>query len=375
MSTFSTNRLFSFMKKETFQIIRDPSSYLIAIFLPLMMIFLFGYGVSLDANNIEIGIVLEDTSPEARSMAAAFSHNHYFKTHISDNRNQIENDLTAAKIRGFIVIPQDFTKKILNNQIATIQIIADGSETNTASFVENYAEGVIKIWLENRQKTLGITPTSAITTQTRVWFNPELKSRDVLLPGSLAVTMALIGTLLTALVVAREWERGTMEAILATPIRIDELIIGKLLPYFLLGMGSMAICVFLTVLGFRVPFNGSLWVMALATALFLFAALSQGLLISTLAKNQFVASQAAINAAFLPAYMLSGFLYEIDSMPWAIRMITHLLPARYFVSIIKTNFLAGVIWTDILPNLMAMLLIGLVLLTLVARKTKRNLDP
>jgi len=375
MSTFSTNRLFSFMKKETFQIIRDPSSYLIAIFLPLMMIFLFGYGVSLDANNIEIGIVLEDTSPEARSMAAAFSHNHYFKTHISDNRNQIENDLTAAKIRGFIVIPQDFTKKILNNQIATIQIIADGSETNTASFVENYAEGVIKIWLENRQKTLGITPASAITTQTRVWFNPELKSRDVLLPGSLAVTMALIGTLLTALVVAREWERGTMEAILATPIRIDELIIGKLLPYFLLGMGSMAICVFLTVLGFRVPFNGSLWVMALATALFLFAALSQGLLISTLAKNQFVASQAAINAAFLPAYMLSGFLYEIDSMPWAIRMITHLLPARYFVSIIKTNFLAGVIWTDILPNLMAMLLIGLVLLTLVARKTKRNLDP
>jgi ABC-2 type transport system permease protein len=186
--------------------------------------------------------------------------------------------------------------------------------------------------------------------------------------------MALIGTLLTALVVAREWERGTMEAILATPIRIDELLLGKLLPYFILGMGSMTICIFLTVLGFQVPFHGSLWVMALATGLFLVAALSQGLLISTLAKNQFIASQAAINAAFLPAYMLSGFLYEIDSMPLPIRMITHLLPARYFVSIIKTNFLAGVIWSDILPNLLAMLLIGIVLLGLVAKKTKRQLD-
>lgn len=374
MSDFSITRLISFMKKEFFQIVRDPSSYLIAIFLPLMMIFLFGYGVSLDANTIQIGIVLEDISPQARSIASAFANTPYFKARISSNRQQIEDDLTATKIRGFIVIPQDFSEKMLSQQIATIQIIADGSETNTATFVQFYAEGVIRNWLESRQAALGVKTKSAITTQTRVWFNPELKSRDVLLPGSLAVTMALIGTLLTALVVAREWERGTMEAILATPIRIDELIIGKLLPYFLLGMGSMAICIFLTVLGFRVPFNGSLWVMALATALFLIAALSQGLLISTLAKNQFVASQAAINAAFLPAYMLSGFLYEIDSMPWAIRVITHLLPARYFVSIIKTNFLAGVIWTDILPNLMAMLLIGIVLLTLVVRKTKRNLD-
>lgn len=374
MSQFSPKRLLAFMKKEFFQIVRDPSSYLIAIFLPLMMIFLFGFGVSLDANTIRIGLVLEDTSREARSLAYAFQKTAYFETLIRHNRKQVEDELMASKIRGFVVIPQDFTKKIRANETATIQIIADGSETNTASFVESYAEGVIANWSRDIKSQLVIPAVGSVNTQTRVWFNPELKSRDVLLPGSLAVTMALIGTLLTALVVAREWERGTMEAILATPIRIDELIIGKLLPYFILGMGSMCICVFLTVLGFNVPFNGSLWLMALATGLFLVASLSQGLLISTLAKNQFVASQAAINAAFLPAYMLSGFLYEIDSMPLPIRLITHLLPARYFVSIIKTNFLAGVIWSDILPNLMAMLIIGVVLLGIVARKTKRRLD-
>lgn len=374
MSNFSNERLFAFMKKEFYQIVRDPSSYLIAIFLPLMMIFLFGFGVSLDANTIRIGLLLEDTSREARSLAFAFQKTTYFDTTIHYNRKQIENELIASKIRGFVVIPQDFTKRIRANETVNIQIIADGSETNTASFVESYAEGVIANWSRDIKSQLVIPAVGSINTQTRVWFNPELKSRDVLLPGSLAVTMALIGTLLTALVVAREWERGSMEAILATPIRIDELIVGKLLPYFILGMGSMCICVFLTVIGFHVPFNGSLWLMALATGLFLIAALSQGLLISTLAKNQFVASQAAINAAFLPAYMLSGFLYEIDSMPWPIRLITHLLPARYFVSIIKTNFLAGVIWSDILPNLMAMLIIGIVLLGIVARKTKRRLD-
>ncbi|HRE31910.1 MAG TPA: ABC transporter permease [Candidatus Berkiella sp.] len=362
------------MKKEFFQIIRDPSSYLIAIFLPLMMIFLFAYGVSLDANIIRIGIVLEDMSPLARSIAAAFKNTPYFQAELSDNREKIENDLAAALIRGFIVIPQDFSKKVMAHETATIQIIADGSETNTASFVENYAQGVIQAWLVNQNQASGVTPVSTITTQSRVWFNPELRSRDVLLPGSLAVTMALIGTLLTALVVAREWERGTMEAILATPIRIDELIIGKLLPYFMLGMCSMAICVIITVNGFSVPFHGSIWIMALSTALFLMAALGQGLLISTLAKNQFVASQAAINAAFLPAYMLSGFLYEIDSMPWPIRLITHLLPARYFVSIIKTNFLTGVVWSQMLPNLLAMFVLGTLLLFIVAKKTKRRLD-
>jgi len=374
MSAFSTKRLLAFIKKEFYQILRDPSSYLIAIFLPLMMIFLFGYGVSLDANSIKIGLVLEDSSREARSLAYAFQNTPYFNTEVSFDRKKVEEDLIASKIRGFVVIPQDFTKDLRGNKNAMVQIIADGSETNTASFVESYAEGVIANWSKDIRSQLVIPAVGSITPQTRVWFNPELKSRDVLLPGSLAVTMALIGTLLTALVVAREWEKGTMEAILATPIRIDELIIGKLLPYFILGMGSMTICVFLTVLVFNVPFNGSLWVMALATALFLIAALGQGLLISTLAKNQFVASQAAINVAFLPAYMLSGFLYEIDSMPWSIRMITHLLPARYFVSIIKTNFLAGVIWSDILPNMAAMLVIGLALLILIARKTKRRLD-
>ncbi|MGD9591313.1 MAG: ABC transporter permease, partial [Candidatus Berkiella sp.] len=193
-------------------------------------------------------------------------------------------------------------------------------------------------------------------------------------PGSIAIIMALIGTLLTALVVAREWERGTMEAMLSTPIHISELIIGKVTPYFMLGMCSMILCVGISVFIFNVPFVGSILLLAFATGIFLLAGLSQGLLISTLSKNQFVASQAAINAAFLPAYMLSGFLYEIQSMPGPIRAVTYLLPARYFVSIIQTSFLAGVIWSEILPNLLAMLAIAGFFLFLVTKKSKKSLE-
>lgn len=373
MITFSTRRMFAFMRKESLQMTRDPSSFLIAVVLPMMLIFLFGYGVSLDANTIKIGLVVEDTSPMARDLASAFLNTRYFSTQVATSRNELTQQLVAAHIRGLVVIPQDFSERLRRDQRSPIQIIADGTEPNTANFVQNYAEAVINGWWSHWQKQEGLSFAS-IKTETRVWFNPELKSRNVLLPGSIAVIMALIGILLTALVVAREWERGTMEAILSTPIHISEFVIGKLLPYFILGMGSMILCVVFTVFGFNVPFVGSFLIMIIATSFFLFAGLGQGLLISTLAKNQFVASQAAINAAFLPAYMLSGFLYEIDSMPIAIQIVTMILPARYFVSIIKTLFLAGDVSPIILPNLLAMLALGSFFLILVIRKSKKSLE-
>lgn len=374
MTQFSMRRLLALVYKESLQVLRDPSTLMIAVILPLIMIFLFAFGVSLDLNKIRIGLVLEDTSPEARSLAAAFQNTPYFSAITETSRPKLTEELVAAKIRGIVVIPQDFAKNLKRGEIAPIQVIADGSETNTASFVQSYAEGVTALWWLSWQQEHGITELPSIISQVRVWFNAEIKSRNVILPGSLAIIMALIGTLLTALVVAREWERGTMEAILSTPVRISEFIIGKMIPYFLLAMGSMLFCIALAVFAFKVPFEGSILVLMLATAIFLLAALSQGLLISIISKNQFVASQAAINAAFLPAYMLSGFLYEIQTMPLPIRTLTYLFPPRYFVSIIQTSFLAGDVWSLILPDMLAMLGLGSFFLMLVIKKSKKSLE-
>ncbi len=369
----SLERLLAFTYKESLQAWRDPSTLIIAVILPAIMMFLFAFGVNLDLNNIRIGLVLEDTSPEARSLAKAFESTTYFNVRADTHRETLTEELVAGRLRGLVVIPQDFTAKLQRDETSPVQVIADGSETNTASFVLNYANGVVENWRASQQEQQGLDIPS-IRSQARIWFNPELKSRNVILPGSIAIIMALIGTLLTALVVAREWERGSMEAILSTPIHISELIIGKVTPYFILGMCSMILCVSSSVFVFGVPFVGSIWLLSLATAIFLLAGLSQGLLISTLSKNQFVASQAAINAAFLPAYMLSGFLYEIQSMPTALKAVTYLLPARYFVSIIQTSFLAGVVWSEIIPNMLAMLAIASFFLFIVVRKSKKSLE-
>lgn len=369
----SLTRLAAFTYKEFLQAIRDPSTLIIAVILPAIMMFLFAYGVSLDTNNIRIGLVLEDTSAQAISLAKAFESTPYFNVKTDTHRQALTDELVAGKLRGMVVIPQDFSAKLLRNEASPVQVIADGSETNTANFVQNYANGVVQTWALNELAQIDVK-IPAIKVEQRVWFNPELKSRNVILPGSMAIIMALIGTLLTALVVAREWERGSMEAILSTPIHISELIIGKVAPYFMLGMISMILCVTICVFIFKVPFEGSIFILSLSTGIFLIAGLSQGLLISTLSKNQFVASQAAINAAFLPAYMLSGFLYEIQSMPAPIKAITYLLPARYFVSIIQTSFLAGVVWSELLPNMFAMLLIASFFLYIVTKKSKKSLE-
>lgn len=347
---------------------------LIAFVLPLLMMFLFAYGVSLDADKIKIGILLEDTSTEARSLTNAILATPYFDARTGYDRKGLEEDLTGGRLRGVVTIPSDFSKNINRGTKASLQLLLDGSETNTAKFVLNYAGGVIANWNIGRALEKINRTNPPITLEPRVWFNPALISRQVLLPGSVAIIMSLIGTLLTALVVAREWERGTMEAMMSTPIRIYEMLLGKLIPYFLLGLGSMTLCVTLTVTLFDVPFRGSYLVLLVSTSFFLLAALGQGLLISTLTRNQFVSGQIAIMVGFLPAFILSGFLFEITSMPWPIRAITYLFPPRYFVTILQSAFLTGVIWDLIIPNLLAMLAIALFFFILTAHKTVKRLD-
>lgn len=371
---FSFRRCYAFFIKESIQVIRDPNSIMIAFILPLILLFLWGYGVSLDTNVIRIGVVLEDTAPEARSLAQAYSRTRFFNVEQSLYRENLIDDMIRSKLRGIVIIPEDFSDKVRRGKDAKIQVIADGSETNTASFVRNYTQGVLSTWLQQLKQDGYPSITTPIETQTQVWYNPELKSRYTLLPGSIAVTMTLIGILLTALVVSREWERGSMEALLTTALTRNEFILGKLAPYFLLGMGSMLMCLILSTTLFSVPFRGSYWILFMATGLFLVAGLGIGLLISSTSKNQYVATQFALFIGFLPSFILSGVIYEISSMPLYLRGITYLVPARYFVSILQSLYLSGDVWGLLIPNLLGLSIIAIVILWMVQRKITNRLE-
>lgn len=374
-SKFSYRRLKSLVIKEFIQMIRDPSSLMIGIGLPLILMFIYGFGVSLDVKNLKIGVVLEDNSPDTQSFVQSLTASQYFETKIVRNRRDLLEDILSGAIRGFVVVPSyyaQFEKR--PDTIAPIQVIADGSETNTASFVQNYIAGAWQIWKEQKRMDDGREQAGKVNAQPHFWYNEQLESRNFLIPGSLAIIMALIGTLLTALVVSKEWERGTMEALMSTPVHIVEILIGKLIPYFLLGMGAMTMSVIIAIFLYDVPFHGSFLLLSLVSAVFLLDSLEIGLLISTLARNQFAASQAAIVSAFLPAFMLSGFIFEIASMPLPIRVFTYLLPARYFVSSLQTLFLVGNVWSLIVYNLLSMTVFGIIIFIIIARRTVKRLD-
>ncbi len=371
----SGRRVRALLVKETLQILRDPSSILIAFVLPGLLLFIFGYGVSLDATRVPIGLVLEDSTPEIRSFAAAFTESRYFGAQVGADRRAFEAALLAGELDGIVVVPSYFSARYVGPAgEAPIQIITNGAQPNNASFVEGYVRGTWQLWQAQQAHELGAEPRRLISLQPRFWYNPQLNSHFFLVPGSVAIIMTLIGTLLTALVVAREWERGTMEALMATPVRIGELLVGKLVPYYLLAMASALLNVTLAVVLFGVPYRGSLAALAVVVTAFLAAALGMGLLISTLARNQFVAGQMAMLAAFLPAFLLSGFIFEISSMPLPIRVLTYVLPARYLVSSLQTLFLAGDIWSVLLPAVGSMFLIAGVFFGLTARLTVKRLD-
>lgn len=368
-------RLKALFTKEFIQIIRDPSSLLISVVLPLVLLFLYGFGVSLDLNHLKIGLVLEDTSPAAISFAKAMTDSPYFDVTLRRDRRELDEDIMKGSIRGMVIIPSYFSgNRYTAGKTAPIQVITDGSEPNTASFVQNYVASAWQNWLVQETISNNLKGLPLINVEPRYWFNEQLESRNFLIPGSLAIIMALIGTLLTALVVSREWERGTMEALMTTPVHIVELVIAKLIPYFILGMLSMTLCIFTTKIVYGIPFRGSWIALELVTACFLASALSLGLLISTLARNQFVAAQAAMVTAFLPAYMLSGFIFEIASMPAPIRFLTYFLPPRYFVTCLQTLFLAGNVWTLIIANIIPMLLIATFFFLVTAELTAKRLD-
>lgn len=373
-STDRFRRIGALIRKETRQIIRDPSTIVIAVILPLTLLFLFGYGVSFDARRIEIGLVVEDPTPETGSFTASLTNSPLFVAHTARDRRNFDSDLVAGRIDGIVVLAANFTAQAARGDRAPIQVIVDGSDPNNATLVRNYLQGVWGNWLTQEAIARGERVTVPLTVVPRVWFNPELSSHHYLVPGSIAIILMLIGALLTALVVAREWERGTMEALLATPIGIIDVLAGKLIPYFVLGMITMTLATGTALFLFKVPFRGSFAVLALMTAVFLTTALAQGLLISTLARNQLVAAQSTMISAFLPSFFLSGFVFEIAGMPLPLRIISYAVPARYFVSGLQTLFLAGNVWSVIWPNLAGMAIIASIYIALTASKTKTRLD-
>jgi ABC-2 type transport system permease protein len=374
VSAASRMRLFGLVRKETLQILRDPSSISIAFVLPAVLLLMFGYGVSLDAKNVPVALLVENPTEATASFADSLINSPYFAPLVVRNRRAAERALIAGDADAIVVLRSDFGRMVRAPAGAQIQAILNGSDANTARIIDGYLEGAWQKWLEQRALDEGRVATPPVTIAQRVWFNAELRSRNFLVPGLIAIIMTLIGTLLTAMVVAREWERGTMEALMVTPVRIGEVLLGKLIPYFLLGMGGMALSAALAVWVFAVPFRGSLAVLFAVSALFMLTALGMGLLISTVARSQFVAGQVAIIVAFLPAFILSGFIFDIASMPVVVQWITHVLPARYFVSSLQTLFLAGDVWPVVLTDGAVLLVMAAFFLGLTRRNTKKSLE-
>ncbi len=374
MDADSVQRLSGLVRKESLQIMRDPSSIAIAFILPVVLLFLFGYGVSLDAKDIPVGIVVEQPDAATQSLSGSFEHSDYFSPSYFRSIQDAEWALEQGRIQGIVWLKSNFARHLLTNTQAVIAVRVNGVDSNQANLTLGYIQGTWLAWLNQYSAAQGVKLELPVQLEHRVWFNPAVSSRFFLVPGLVAIIMTLIGSLLTAMVVAREWDRGTMEALMVTSLRNAEFIAGKLIPYFILGMASLIVTVALSIMIFEVPFAGSFWLLLLTGALFMLVSLAIGLLISIVSKNQFVAGQVAIIVSFLPAFILSGFIFDINSMPSAIQLITHIVPARYFVAILQTLFLAGDVWPVILANVGALFVLLAVFSVLVAKKTRKRLE-
>ncbi|HEY0766979.1 MAG TPA: ABC transporter permease [Steroidobacteraceae bacterium] len=368
-------QLAAVMIKEAKQVTRDPSSWIIAVVLPLTFLFLFGYGISLDTTVVKIAVVREDGSRDARAFAAALTSSKWFLVVPATDRGSGERLLQDQNVKAVLVIPAEFgTRLNAQNTSAQVQLLVDGAEPNTANFVHGYVNAVWNGFLAARGLERGTAVALPVSVEARYWYNANAVSRWFLIPGSMTVIMTLLGTLLTSLVIAREYERGTLEALYATPVTRGQILIGKTLPYFLLAMISMAVCVLTALLLFQLPLRGSFLALGLVSGVFLVPALGQGLLISVTMRTQMAAAQLGLMTGYLPAMMLSGFLFDIHSMPPWLRAITLVIPARYMNVSLQTVFLAGDLWSVLIPNMLFMLAVGGLFFGLTWRRLHKRLD-
>ena len=365
--------LLALIKKEIKQILRDPSSIIIAFVLPLISILIYMYGINLDSVRVTMGIKNDDPTLEVATLVKSFGHSKYVNSIYFDNLKDIETAIIRSKIKGAVIIPNDFSTKLARGQNADLLIITDGSEVNTANYVQSYALSIANSWLMT-SKYAGSVKSPSVSAEVRTWYNPDLNSHYFIVPGSIAITMTLIGILLTSLVVAREWERGTMEAMLSTSVKTIHIVLGKYIPYFILGMLSLIFNIFLCVVIFQIPFRGSYLVLLVVSGLFLFTSLGIGLNVSSVLKNQFLASMVAMSVGFMPALMLSGLMFPINSMPVFFQHLTRILPPRYYVSFVESEFMAGGVNSIRLENAIYLTILGLLFFAAVYKNTSMRLE-
>jgi len=339
--TFSPSRLWAIARKEAIQLRRDARSLGLAFVLPLVMLILFGYAITTDVQRITTAIVDRDHTPESRALTAAFAGSSYFTVkHMPSTADGLDELIDLADIRVAIVIPERFSVDLLAGRPAPVELLLDGSDAKTANVARGYADAIARTFSNNARVTSGVGP-APVQAEGRVWYNETLDSASMIVPGLIAVIMSIISAMLTSLTVSREWERGTMEQLAATPVSRAEVILGKLVPYLAIGLIDVAIAVIVGVFVFGVPFRGNLLTFALGTTVFLVGVLGLGTLLSTKLKSQLLASQAAIFATYLPALLFSGFMYTLSNMPEILQWISRVIPARYYVSFTRGVFLKG----------------------------------
>jgi ABC-2 type transport system permease protein len=369
-------RMRGLLRKEVKHVLRDPSAILTAILMPIVLLLVNGFGISLDAYHMPVAVVVSAPEEAARGMLQAMDASPYLSVQRAASVHDAEAALTAGRVRGILVVREDVTQRLRRTAAwpATVGLAVNATDPNTARILEGYVSGALSVWLSGSARELRRMPGGGIDLEYRDWFNPELHSADFIVPGVIAMVMTMAGTLLTAGGVSREWEHGTMETMLASPVRMVELVLAKLICNFGLGIGSMGLSVVLAVFLFQVPFRGGYLALALAASLFLVFALGLGLFISTVSRNQFVSSQLAFLTTMMPAMMLSGMLFDIAAMPRWLQIVTFFVPARYLVSILQTVFLAGDVWSVILPNLAGLAAAAVLALGATIAVTRRRLD-
>ena len=372
-------RLVALTRKEVRQLLRDRSNLIIGIALPALLILLFGYGISLDVNNATVAVVMEDASPTVVDVLSGLQLSAYFTQRNVHSMQDANRMMDAHEVDAILRVPSDFTSELAARQ-GRLQLIVHGTDAATARVIQGYVGGALAQWsarTADSQANRGVAPIGApfgaVSVEQRMWFNAANTSTWYLVPGLIVLIMTLVGAFLTSLVVAREWERGTLEALFVTPVRPTEILLAKMIPYFVVGMIGFAMCLLAARFLFHVPMMGSMALLVLSSVLYMFVALGVGLLISSATKNQFIASQVALLTSFLPALMLSGFLFDLNNVPPFVRFVGEALPATHFLELIKTLMLAGNVWSIVLKDCAILIAYALVLLTAARLATRKRI--
>ena len=375
----SFTRFLAMARKEVVQILRDTRSLIIVVIMPVILVLLFGYGVNLDQKHLPIYVWDREGSQESQDLLKRFQASDYFEViSVVSSYPELLRAIDDGRIRMALVIPWNFSQAVHDGGGTAVQALVDATDDNTANVAMGYAQAIVQgyssqvqlEWLQQRGQAAQPPP---LRVETRTWYNEDLESSAFIIPGVLALVMSVIGAFLTSLTIAREWERGTMEQLVSTPVTPLEIMLGKLAPYFLIGMFDVVICALLALYWFHVPFRGSFVALLISSALFMVVVLALGFFISVVAKNQLAASQMALLATFLPAFLLSGFLYAIEQMPVILQWITRILPARYYVSLLKKIFLKGTATSLLYADLIPLTIFALVLTVLATRSFHKRL--